>query len=88
MKFTYGSLSEAIAILSYTRERNTTFMSAIFPVVSESKAENAVKQFRGIVFPEESLSDAVYLKKAKDLMKRLINTSIQIRPIKISGIMK
>lgn len=81
----YGTLKEAIMILAYTRERNTTFMSGIFPVVSQEQASKAVKQFRNVIFPEEAINDQKYLQKAKELMKRLINTSIQVRPISVKG---
>ena len=60
-------------------------MSAIFPVVSPENAQKAVKQFRGVVFPEEAISDAYYVKKAKDMMKKLINVDLRIKPVKTSG---
>ena len=55
-------------------------MSAIFPVVSTEKAEKAVKQFRGVVFPEEAVNDAVYVKKAKEMMQKLMSVDIRIKP--------
>ena len=85
MDFEFGSLSEAIAILAYTRERNTTFMGSIFPVVSPENAQKAVKQFRGVVFPEEAINDAVYLKKAKEMMKKLMSVDIKVRPSATNG---
>jgi hypothetical protein len=56
-------------------------MSAIFPVVATEHAEKAVKQFRGIVFPEEAINDVMYVKKAKEMMQRLINVDVRVKPI-------
>jgi len=56
-------------------------MSAIFPVVSADKASTAVKQFRGVVFPEEEINDALYVKKAKDMMKKLFNVNVSVKPV-------
>jgi hypothetical protein len=76
---------EAIAILSYTRERNIQFLSSIFPVVSSENAQKAVKNLRSIIFPEEAVNDARYLLKAKEMMKKLLSVELKVRPVKTSG---
>jgi hypothetical protein len=78
-------LPESIAILAYTRERNITFSSALFPVVADSKAEKAVKDFRGTVFPEDAISDAIYTEKARNIMKKMMGVSITIKPESTKG---
>ena len=85
MDFEFGSLSEAIAILAYSRERDVQFMTALFPVVNPDKAQEAVKKFKGIVYPDTALDDAVYLKKAKEHMRKLMNTEIRIMPMDTKG---
>lgn len=78
-------MKEAIAILAFTRHRNIEFMSGIFSAVGPENAEKAVKQFRGIVFPEEAANDALYLKKAKEKMKQLMTVDIRIKPADTKG---
>jgi hypothetical protein len=73
-------LKEAIAILAFTRQRNIEFMSGMFSAVSSENAEKAVRQFRGLVFPEEASNDALYLKKAKEMMRKLMTVDIRIKP--------
>jgi len=80
-EFEFGSLKESIAILNYNRERNIRFTSAILPLIDPNKAQEAVKSFRKLIFPEDSLSDALYVKKAKEMMKKLLHTEIVIKPI-------
>lgn len=46
-------------------------MSAIFAVVDPKSAPEAVKKFRGILFPEESFDDIKYLQKAKKMFEKL-----------------
>jgi hypothetical protein len=84
-EFEFGSLVESIAILSYTRERNITFMSAIMALVSPENANKAVKDIRSVIFPEEKINDAIYVAKAKQMMKKLLSIDLKVKPVKISG---
>ena len=54
-------------------------MGSIFPVVSPENAQKAVKQFREVVFPEEAINDAAYLKKAKEMMKKLMTVDLRVK---------
>ena len=85
MDFEFGSLKEAIAILAFTRARNISFMGPLFPIVGQENAQKSLNQFKSIVFPEDSINDAFYLKKAKDMMKKLITTDIRIKPTDTHG---
>ena len=56
-------------------------MAGIFPAVNSDSARKAVKQFRTVMFPEEAVNDAIYIAKAKDMMKKLMTTDVFIKPI-------
>jgi len=55
-------------------------MSAIFAVVDPKGAERAVRQLRGLMFPEEAVSDAEYLRKAKQMFTKMRGMDMRIRP--------
>jgi hypothetical protein len=86
-EFVFGSLTEAIAILAFSRERSIRFSSALFPIIDPSKAEKAVKDFRNTVFPENIANDKLYEEAARQTMKRLMGRNIMIKPEKTIGIL-
>jgi len=83
MKHDYGSLNEAIAIHTFTRQRNIDFMAAVFAVVDPTSTRKAVNLFRGAMFPEERNNDLEYIKKAQELMVKARELTIIIRPKKL-----
>ena len=81
IKHEYGSINEALAINAFTRQRSIQFMSGIFAVVDPKGAEKAVKQYRGLLFPEEELNDAEYLKKAQRVLEKMRNVNLFVKPL-------
>lgn len=55
-------------------------MSAVFAVVDPKGAERAVRQLRGLMFPEEAVSDAEYLRKAKQMFYKMRDIDLRIKP--------
>jgi hypothetical protein len=49
-------------------------------VVDPSGAEKAVKDYRALLFPEEGMDDAVYAKKAQEMLEKLRKSNIVIKP--------
>ena len=62
-------------------------MSAIFPIVSNERVEKVVKDFRGIIFPEDAVNDRLYELNAQKMMKKLMGVNIMIKPEKTIGTM-
>lgn len=54
-------------------------------VVQPENSAKAVKQLRQAIFPEDEIADAEYLKKAKDMMKKLLKTDIYIKKVGTKG---
>ena len=46
-----------------------------------SKADQLLKQYRGILFPEEKYDDLKYMKKAQDMFKKLRTINWDIKPV-------
>ncbi len=80
-------MSEAIAILSYTRSRSIEFSSSLFSVIDPAKAERAVKDFRNLVFPEDAYENKCYEERARQIMKKMMGVNIMIKPEKTIGTM-
>jgi hypothetical protein len=49
-------------------------------VVDPNGAEKAVKQYRGLLFPEEELDDLLYTKKAQKMLEQLRSANIMVKP--------
>lgn len=50
-------------------------------MVAPDKAEKLLKEYRGILFPEEYLDDIKYMKKAQDIFKKLREFTFRVKPI-------
>lgn len=77
--FEYGSVREYIAMAAYARQRSADCLAASLAVVAPENASKAVKQLRGLVFPEEGYDDLIYLKKAKDSFEKLRKYKLKIQ---------
>jgi len=75
-------MDEALAINAFTRQRSIQFLGSIFAVVDPAGAKKAVSQFRGVVFPEDKNDDLDYIKKSRELMKKIAHVNFTITPIK------
>jgi hypothetical protein len=49
-------------------------------VVDPEKADQLVKQYRGIIFPEEKYNDLDYVNKARAMFKKIQNVHFYIKP--------
>jgi hypothetical protein len=47
------------------------YIAAALAVVDPAKASEAVKQFRGLLFPEEGYDELAYIKKSQELFEKL-----------------
>jgi hypothetical protein len=81
IKLEFDSVNEALAINAFTRQRSVQFLSAIFAVVDPKGAEKAVKQYRGLLFPEEELYDLEYSKKAQETLEKLRKVDLRVKTI-------
>ena len=79
--FKYNSLQESIAINVFNAERNKELLQPIFSVVDPSKADKLLRQYRGILFPEERYDDLKFMKKAQNTFKKLRNLILKILPV-------
>jgi len=50
------------------------------PTIGADSAGKVIKNLRQIMFPEERLSDIMYLKHAKDMFERLRKINLSIMP--------
>jgi len=75
----FGSTSEALAIAALSRQKNIQLLSATFAVVDPKSAEKAVRQLKSLLFPEQQLEDAEYLKKATSLFERIRGIGLNIK---------
>jgi GTP1/Obg family GTP-binding protein len=64
----------------FSRERNAEFIKPLFSVVDPEKANSLVRQYRGIIFPEEKYNDLEYVNKAREMFKKLQNVHFYIKP--------
>lgn len=55
-------------------------MAACLGVVDPKSLDKAVRQFRGLLFPEEGYDELKYLKKAQDMFKRLRELDMRVKP--------
>ena len=77
----YGSLEEQVAILEYSRERSAYYIAAIAPLVGADNSAKVTRNLRQIMFPEERMSDVMYLKQSKELFEKLRNVNLSIMPV-------
>lgn len=80
-EFEFGSDSEAMAILVLSRDRNAEFIKPLFNVVDPEKTSSLVRQYRGILFPEEKYSDLEYVAKARRMFERLQKVDFYVKPL-------
>jgi hypothetical protein len=80
-KFKYNSMQESIAIKVFNDIRNKELLQPIFSVVDPSKADKLLKQYRGVLFPEERWDDLKYMKRAQKLFEKLRHMVIKIKPL-------
>lgn len=65
----------------FARERSIRFISPMLAVVSPEKSDSIVRQFRGLVFPEERYDQLRYVKKAKEVFNKMRKYNISVRPL-------
>jgi len=56
-------------------------MAASLSVVDPKSLDRAVKQFRGLLFPEEGYDELKYLKKAQETFERLRKLDMRVKPV-------
>jgi hypothetical protein len=49
--------------------------------VDPSKADKLLKQYQGVLFPEERWDDLKYMKRAQKLFEKLRHMVIKIKPL-------
>jgi hypothetical protein len=79
--FAYGSRLESLAINVYNKNRNLELVKPIFNVVDPSKANELIKQYKSLLFPEMRYDDLKYLKKSKDMFAKLRGRTFSIKTI-------
>jgi hypothetical protein len=79
--FKFNSLQESIAINIFNAHRNKELLAPIFSVVDPTKADKLLRQYRGVLFPEERWDDLKYMKKAQNAFKKLRNLVLKILPV-------
>jgi hypothetical protein len=57
-------------------------LAPIFSVVDPSKADKLLRQYRGIIFPEERYDDLKFMKKSMNIFKKLRNVVLKVLPVK------
>jgi hypothetical protein len=80
-KFKYNSIQEAMAINVFNSIRNKELLQPIFSVVDPSKADTLLRQYRGILYPEDRWDDLKYMKKAQDIFTKLRHVRLSVKPI-------
>jgi len=51
--------------------------------VDPEQANKIIRQYRGVVFPEEKYDDIKYIKKAQEMFKMLRSKEMRIVPLKV-----
>jgi hypothetical protein len=74
----YGSVSEALAISDFNRQRNVIFTEPMMVSAKGSDIDRVYKAWQNSVYPETRLDSIKYLKKAENLFEKFKHMNLSI----------
>ena len=79
--FKFGSLEEVLALSVLNNNRQIELTKPVFSVVDPEQAQKLLKSYRSLIFPEYKYDDLRYVKKAKEIFRKMRNVNLFVKPV-------
>ncbi len=64
----------------YDREKQIQYMTPLFSIAGPDDISRLMSLYKSCVFPDGKFNDAMYLKKAREFMKKMRSVNLSIKP--------
>lgn len=80
-RYRYGSLEEAMMLQALNRKRNQQLLEVTSNVVDPDKATQLMRQYQGLLFPEQRYNDLKKISDSRKLFEKLRAFDFTMKPI-------